>query len=108
MSKERHLKDFCRSSNLCYYCREPYDPTHAAQCSKRPKAQENALVLNDLDIHLTDEVLQQLEIEDALNAEFGSLSINALAGTEHGEAMRLRSLLTVNKPLFLASLPGNK
>jgi hypothetical protein len=28
-----------------------------------------------------------------LNAEFGSLSINALAGTEHGEAMRLRSLV---------------
>jgi hypothetical protein len=93
MSKERQLRDLFRSNNLYYYCREPYDPTHAAKCSKRPKAQANALVLNDLDIHLTDEVLQQLEIEDALNAEFGSLSINALAGTEHGEAMRLRSLV---------------
>jgi hypothetical protein len=49
MSKERQLRDFCRSNNHCYYCREPYDPTHAAKCSKRPKALANALVLNDLD-----------------------------------------------------------
>jgi hypothetical protein len=41
---------------MCFYCKEPYDPNHAAKCSKRPKAQVNALALNDLDIQLTDDM----------------------------------------------------
>lgn len=55
---KRQPRDFCRAKNLCYFCREPYDPAHAAKCPKRPKAQANALVVNDLDVHLTDEVLK--------------------------------------------------
>jgi hypothetical protein len=100
MTKERQLRDFCRANSLCYFCREPYDATHATKCSKRPKAQANASVLNNLDITLIDEVLQQLDIEDALNAEFGSLSINAIAGTEDGEVMRLRALVK-NKVMLI-------
>jgi len=99
LSKERQLRDYCRANNLCFYCREPYDPSHAAKCTKRPKTQVNALVLNDLDVTLNDEVLKQLEIEDALTEEFCTLSLNALAGTEHGEAMKLRSL--VKNKVFL-------
>jgi hypothetical protein len=99
LSKERQLRDYCRANNLCFYCREPYDSSHAAKCTKRPKTQVNALVLNDLDVTLNDEVLKQLEIEDALTEEFCTLSLNALAGTEHGEAMKLRSL--VKNKVFL-------
>jgi hypothetical protein len=104
MTKERQLRDFCRANSLCYFCREPYDATHAAKCSKRPKAQANALVLNNLDITLTDEVLQQLDIEDALYAEFGSLSINAIAGTEDGEVIRLRALVKNKVMLILVDI----
>ena len=99
LTKERQLRDYCRTNNMCFYCREPYDATHAAKCTKRPKNQVNALVLNDLDITLTDEVLKQLDMEDALAEEFCTLSLNALAGTEHGEAMKLRSL--VKNKVFL-------
>ena len=52
-----------------------------------------------MDVTLTDEVLKQLEIEDALAEEFCTLSLNALAGTEHGYAMKLRSL--VKNKVFL-------
>ena len=52
-----------------------------------------------MDVNLTDEVLKQLEMEDALAEEFYYLSLNALAGTEHGDAMKLRSL--VKNKVFL-------
>jgi hypothetical protein len=99
LTRERQLRDYCRANNLCFYCREPYDPNHAAKCSKRTKSQVNALVLNDLDVHLTDDILNQLAIEATLNEEFCSLSLNALAGTDMGEALRLRAL--VNKKVML-------
>lgn len=99
-SKERQLRDYCRANNLCFFCREPYDANHAAKCTKRPKAQVNALCLNNLDIQLTDEVLAQLDIEYALAEEFGTLSLNAIAGTEEGEAFRIRALVK-NKVMLM-------
>jgi len=50
-------------------------------------------VTNDLDIPLTDEIIAQLELEDALSSEFCQLSLNALAGTDHGDAMKLQALV---------------
>lgn len=50
LSKERQLRDYCQANSLCFYYREPYDPAHAAKCTKGPKAQVNALSLNDLDV----------------------------------------------------------
>lgn len=57
-SKERQKRDFCKANNLCFYCSEPFDASHLAKCTKRPRAQMNALVVNDLDVELTDEVLK--------------------------------------------------
>lgn len=57
-------------------------------------------MLNDLDINLTEEVLTQLDIEDALAADFGTLSLNAIPGTDDGEVMRLRALVK-NKVMLM-------
>jgi len=59
------------------YCGDKFDKTHAASCLKRKSAQVNAIVVNDLDHHLTDEVLQQLEIEDNITADFEKLSLKS-------------------------------
>lgn len=64
-------------------------------CPKRPQpqAQVNALVVNELDVVLNDEVLNQLAVEDASTEDFCNLSLNALAGTDKGGALRLRTLV---------------
>ena len=51
------------------------------------------MVTNDLDMPWTDEIIAQVEFEDALSSEFGQLSLNALAGTDHGNAMRIKALV---------------
>jgi hypothetical protein len=53
----------------------------------------NALVVNDLDVEITEDTLNQLAIEDALTAEMGQLSLNAIVGTESRDSMRLRALV---------------
>jgi hypothetical protein len=100
MSKERQKRDYCKANNLCFYCAEPFDPSHLAKCTKRPRSQANALVLNHLDVDLTDEVLEQLAMEDTLASEFGTLSINAMAGTDEGQAIKIRALLK-NKAMLI-------
>ena len=62
-------------------------------CTKKPQNQLNALALNDMDVVLTEEVLNQLEIEDTLASDFCQLSLNALSGAEKGDAMKLRALV---------------
>lgn len=99
--KERQVRNYRRDNNLCYYCGEAYTPAHAAECAKRPKAQANALVVNSLDMHLSEEVLEQLALEDALSAEFCQLSLNAISGTEQGEAMKIRAFVQNRVMLLL-------
>ena len=77
LSKERQLRDYYRANNLCFYCKEPYDPSHASKCTKRPRhptTQLNTLALNDLDVQLTDDILHQLDMKDSLTKELCSLS----------------------------------
>ena len=93
MWKERQTLNYRKANNLCYYCGEKYDPNHAAICAQRPKAQLNALVTNPLDMPLSEEVVAQLELEDSLASEFCQLSLNALAGTAHGDAMQIQALV---------------
>jgi hypothetical protein len=80
--KERQLRDYRKTNGLCFYCGDKFDPAHIEVCQKRQKPQMNALVLNDLDQPQTDEVLNQLAVEDVLSKELGHLSLNAIAGTD--------------------------
>jgi hypothetical protein len=84
------------------YCGDKFDKSHAGSCTKRPQPQANALGLNELDQPLTEEVLDQLEIEDAITEESGQLSLNAISGTAHGEVLCLKA--TVKNKVMLILL----
>lgn len=58
------------------------------------------MALNDLDVQLTEDVLNQLEIEDVLSNELCQLSINAIAGTTAGDCMMVRTLVQ-NKVMLI-------
>lgn len=77
--KEIQLRDFRKANGLCFYCAETFDAQHKNVCTKRPQQQPqlNAVVVNDLDVVLNDEVLNQLAIKDALAEDFCQLSFNA-------------------------------
>jgi hypothetical protein len=98
--KERQLSDYRRSNDLCYYCGDKFEPNHLHKCPKRAKPQVNALVINDLNVELTDDTLNQLKAEDILTAELGQLSLNAMSGTEFGDSMRI-SALVHNKVMLI-------
>jgi hypothetical protein len=87
------------------YCGEKYDAAHASSCTLRPQPQVNALVLNDLDQPLTEEILNMLAVKDSIAKDsiaedFEQLSLNALAGTAHGDALQLRTVVS-NKVMLL-------
>ena len=55
--KERQTLNYRKANNLCYYCGDKFDRAHVAVCTQRPKAEANAMVVNDLDTSLTNEVI---------------------------------------------------
>ena len=85
------MRDFRRANGLCMYCGDTYNAAHAASCTKRPQAQVYALAINDLDQHLSEEVLTQLAVEDAISDDFQQLSLNAISGTAEGEVLKLKA-----------------
>jgi hypothetical protein len=90
---ERQLRDFRKANDLCYDCGEKFVLGHLQKCTERVKPQVSVLVVNDVGIELTDEALAQLEIEDALTAKMGQLSLNALSGTNLGDIMIIRAFI---------------
>lgn len=62
--KDRQLRDYRKANGLCFNCGEKFVPGHNEVCTKRNKPQANALVLNELDRELLDEVLSELAMED--------------------------------------------
>ncbi|WVZ78969.1 hypothetical protein U9M48_026604 [Paspalum notatum var. saurae] len=97
--KDRQLREYRRTNGLCYHCGDKFTPGHMETCAKKPTAQANALVLNDLDKEISEEVLNQIAIEEVLTEDFCNLSLNALAGTEGNECLKLRAI--VNKKVLL-------
>uniref|UniRef100_A0A0A9BMS5 Uncharacterized protein n=1 Tax=Arundo donax TaxID=35708 RepID=A0A0A9BMS5_ARUDO len=89
-----------RPTTFAFYYTELYDSKHAEKCTNRPKAQVNAFVVNDLDVVLTEGILNQLAVEDALAEEFCTLSLNAISGKDEGEAMKLRAMVK-NKVMLI-------
>ena len=89
--KDRQLRDYRKANGLCFNCGEKFVPGHLEVCPKRNKPQAHALALNDLDRELSDEVLNDLAIEDQLQEEFGQLSLNALSSQDHTNCIKLKT-----------------
>lgn len=69
-------------------------------CAKKNKPHVNALVLNDLDREISEEVLNELAINEALTENFGQLSLNALAGTQSADSIQLKATVQ-NKTMLI-------
>jgi hypothetical protein len=89
--RDRQLRDYRKANNLCYSCGEKYVLGHQEVCTKRNRPQANALIVNDLDRELSEEVLNQLAAEDTLNEDFGHLSLNAITSTDHTTCIKLNT-----------------
>ena len=64
--KVRQVMNYRKANNLCFQCGEPCSPAHTVVYTKKTKAQANALMVNDLDMPLSVEILTQLAMEDYL------------------------------------------
>ena len=98
--RDKQLRDYRKANNLCYACGEKYEPGHAEICGKRNKPQINALVVNDLDREINEDLLNEMAIDEALTETFGQLSLNALAGTESTDSIQLKATVR-NKTMLI-------
>jgi hypothetical protein len=56
-----------------------------------------------MNAELTEDTLNQLEMEDIIIAEMGQLSLNAMAGTDSGNPLRIRALVHNKVMLILVN-----
>lgn len=89
--RDRQLRDYKRANGLCYSCGEKYEPGHNEVCAKKVKPQTNAMIVNDLDRELQDEVLDQLAVEDELHDQQCQLSINAMSSVAQSDCIKLKA-----------------
>lgn len=76
-------------------------------CTKCQKPQANTLAINDLDkVEITEDMLNQLAVEDVLTEDFCQLSINALTSVDTDNSIKLRSLVH-NKVMLILVDSGN-
>jgi hypothetical protein len=101
--KDRQLRDYRRAKGLCFSCGEKFVLGYFEACTKRNKPQTNALALNELDRELSNEVLNELAMEDQLKEEFGQLSINALSSQDHTNCIKLKTKVRDKVMLILTA-----
>lgn len=78
-----------------------YEPGHAEHCTKRNKSQLNALIVNELDKEINEDLLNEMAIDELLTEDFCQLSLNGLAGTESGDSIRLKTTVQSKTMLIL-------
>jgi len=88
---DKQLRDYRKANNLCYHCVEKIEPGHAEVCIKKTKPQINALVVNDLDKEINEDLLNEMAIDELLTEDFYQLSLNAMAGTESKDCIKLKT-----------------
>lgn len=90
-NRERQLHDFRRATNLCFKCGDKYSKEH--QCKRT--GQLLTIEVGEFGEVLSDDAVVALELLDEahVTADCCQLSVNAAAGTDNGETMRLRALV---------------
>jgi hypothetical protein len=99
LSKERQLHDYRWTHGLCFTCGDKFDVVHAAKCGKRDPVVLCVLIVDDMALELSDEVLQQLDQEDHYVVNLCSLSVHAVSRTEGVDSIHLCAL--VKNQVFL-------
>jgi hypothetical protein len=100
LSKERQLREYRKLNGLCYACGEKFEPGHLAKCAKRQAMQLNAVTTDDMNMTLSDEVLEQLQKEDDALQGLCHLSLNAVSGADGNNCMKVRAIMN-NKLMLL-------
>ena len=75
------MRDYRKANSLCFHYGEKFEPGYIEVCTKRNKPHLNALAFNDLDREISEDLLNEMAIEEVLTEDFYQLSLNALAGT---------------------------
>jgi hypothetical protein len=90
-NREQQLRYFRRANNLCFKCGDKYSKEH--QCKR--SGQLLTIEIGDFGEVLSDEAVRAMELleETTVPAACCQLSVDALAGTEGGETIRLRALV---------------
>lgn len=89
--KARQLKEYRRQNGECYGCGEKYIPGHV--CASRQTAQVKAIETEVDGIILTDDILDAVAGEEAMEAAAAFLTANAMSGTTHAKSIKLRALV---------------
>lgn len=89
--RERQLRDFRRANNLCFKCGDKYSKEH--QCKR--SGQLLTIEVGEFGEVISDDAEQALLLldEPVVTANCCQLSVDALAGTEGGETIKIRGLV---------------
>jgi hypothetical protein len=88
--KERQLRDYRKANGLCYKCGDKFDPHH--QFVQKQGAALHAICVENNTFEISETVLNLLALQDFAETEQLQLSLNAMAGTDGGNTIRLRAL----------------
>lgn len=69
-------------------------------CVKKNRPQINAMVLNDLDREIDEELLNEMAVQEILTEDFGQLSLNVLASTTSSKCTQLKATVQ-NKTMLI-------
>lgn len=96
--RAKQLKEFRRANGLCYSCGKKYTQGHVY--AKKPPLQLKALEVQEIEGQLSDDILNAISAEEAVDEVAAYLSVNAIAGSENPKTIRLRALVE-NKVMLL-------
>nr|XP_045084693.1 uncharacterized protein LOC123494100 [Aegilops tauschii subsp. strangulata] len=96
--RAKQLKEFRRANGQCYSCGDKYNQGHV--CANKPPLQLKALEAQEIDGKLSDEALNAISAEEAVEEVAAYLSVNAISGSANSKTIRLRALVE-NKVMLL-------
>jgi hypothetical protein len=68
--RDKQLRDYMKANNLCFHCGDKFEPGHAEVCAKKNKPQLNALAVNDLDKEISEDLLNEMAVQEILIEDF--------------------------------------